>query len=137
MLLDTNKPKVFERMAMPVRITDNEKCELVDGGPKTNDAGEITALWCYDLDLGDGTVAGRARRTASATCVPSQRTPTATTPWWIPDRVVQWTNSRGITMDICVSDDGRMLNGQTGSSRARFMMEGYTRPTAPRAPGWP
>jgi hypothetical protein len=125
--LETNKPKVFEPMAMPVRLTDNEKCELVNGGPKTNDAGEITALWCYDLDVGDGTVEGRGTPDGIGDLCPVSKDADGNYTVVDSDRVVQWTNSRGITMDICVSDDGRMLNGQTGSSRARFMMEGYTK----------
>jgi hypothetical protein len=126
-LLGTNKPQVFERMAMPVRLTDNEKCELVAGQPKTNDEGEITMPWCYDLDVGDGTPAGKGTPDGVGDLCPVSRNAEGVYTVVDPTRIVAWTNSRGITMDICISDDGRMLNGQTGSSRPRLMMEGYTR----------
>ena len=127
-LLGTNKPQVFERMAMPVRLTDNEKCELVGGQPKTNDEGEITMPWCYDLDAGNGTVAGKSTPDGIGDLCPVSKN--AEGEYTVVDatRIVSWTNSQGITMDICISDDGRMLNGQTGSSRTRLMMEGYLRP---------
>jgi hypothetical protein len=136
-LLDTNRPKVFETMAMPVRLTDNEKCELVDGQPKTNAEGEITMPWCYDLDVGDGTPEGRSTPDGIGDLCPLSRTvaPDGTVTYALVDesRVLQWTNSQGITMDICVSDDGRLINGQTGSSRTRLMMEGYDRADGTRS----
>jgi hypothetical protein len=135
--LDTNKPKVFVPMAMPVRVTDNEKCELVDNQPKTNALGEITMPWCYALDIGDGTEAGKGAPDGIGDLCPVSWTDHNADGLRQADeyslvstavsRVVQWTNSLGMTMDICVSDDGRLLNGQTGSSRARLMTEGYTR----------
>lgn len=127
-LLDTNRPKVFETMAMPVRLTDNQKCELIDGKPKTNAEGEITMPWCYDLDVGDGTPAGRGIPDGIGDLCPLSYDEASGYTVADPDRVIPWTNSQGATMDICLTDDGRLLNGQIGSSRARMMLEGYTRP---------
>jgi hypothetical protein len=143
-LLDTNKPKVFERMAMPVRMTDNEKCDFEvssDGsyGPKLDSSGELTMPWCFDLDereIDPDTYAIVGGPDGVGDLCPVE--------WQDMDgdgirdgdeyvvvdeaRLVDFTNAQGKTMKVCVSDDGRMLNGQTGSSRARLTMEGYTRP---------
>lgn len=137
-LLDTNKPQVFERMSMPVRMTDNEKCEMeVDAsgnvaGPKVSDDGKIINPYCYDLDLGNGTPAGKGTPDGVGDLCPVSRTvnPDGTVTYQVvdPNRIVSWTNAQGKLMQICVSDDGRMLNGQFGASRARLMLEGYTRP---------
>lgn len=138
-LLDTNKPQVFERMSMPVRMTDNEKCEMeVDeagnvAGPKLSDDGKIINPYCYDLDLGNGTRAGKGIPDGVGDLCPVSRTVnpddgTVTYQVVDPNRIVAWTNAQGKAMQICVSDDGRMLNGQSGASRARLMLEGYTKP---------
>jgi hypothetical protein len=133
-LLDTGKPKVFESMAMPVRITDNDKCELEDGLPKTNAEGDITQPWCYDLDersIGTDGFAAEGADGVGDLCPVS----------WTDDgdglreydeytvvddsRLVTTVNAQGKEMSVCISDDGRLLNGQSASTRARLMMEGY------------
>jgi hypothetical protein len=130
---ETNKPKVAVHMAMPVRTTDNEKCELVADengklGPKTNQRGEITMPWCYDLDIGNGTLAGKGTPDGIGDLCPVRKNADGSYTVADDSRVVPWTNSQGKEMNVCISDDRRLLNGQTGSSRARLMMEGYTKP---------
>jgi hypothetical protein len=141
-MLETGKPKVFEPMAMPVRLTDNDKCELdiLTGLPKTSEDGKITQPWCYDLDEGDG-VPDAAGTTVDADpdgigdlCpVRYVGDPEVkigdrlATDYEVVDdtRVITTYNATGKQMDICISDDGRLLNGQTASTRARLVMEGY------------
>ena len=38
-----------------------------------------------------------------------------------------WTNSNDVTITNAVTEDGRLLNGQTASTRCRMMMEGYVK----------
>ncbi|MCA1789986.1 MAG: hypothetical protein LC667_09035, partial [Thioalkalivibrio sp.] len=95
-VLDTNKPKVYERMAMPLRLTDNFNC-LSD---RVDSDGTPHPGFCYE----DFNLNGVADFCASS---------------------IAWTNSQGETKNICVTEDGRLMNGQVGSSRTRVMLEGY------------
>lgn len=97
-LLDGNKPKVYERMAMPIRLSDNFNC-LSD---RVDQDGNPHPGFCFEDFDGNGT---------ADLCA----------------EVYPWTNSKGELKNICVTEDGRLLNGQTGSSRTRMMLEGYTR----------
>lgn len=132
--LDSNKPKVFERMSMPVRLSDNDKCDMeLDAAgnlvPSMSADGKIPNPYCYDLDE-------RSFNAATGTIglpdgigdlCPVSKNDDGTYTVADATRLVDFTNAQGKQMKICVSDDGRMLNGQTGSSRPRMMMEGYTR----------
>lgn len=95
---DTNKPKVMEQMSMPIRISDNYNC-LSD---RVDQEGNPSPGFCFEDFNGNG-IADLCAETFA------------------------WTNSQGVTKNICVTEDGRLLNGQTGSSRARLMLEGYTK----------
>ncbi len=97
-VLDTNKPKVYERMAMPLRLTDNFNC-LSD---RVDQDGNPHPAFCFEDFDGNGVA------DFCATSIP-------------------WTNTQGVTKNICVTEDGRMLNGQIGSSRTRLMLEGYAK----------
>lgn len=135
-LLDSNKPKVFERMSMPVRLTDNDKCDMELGPdgtpvPTMSAEGKIPSPYCYDLDV-------RSTRYESGSwqigppdgigdLCPVVKNDDGSYTVTDSSRLVDFTNAQGKQMKICVSDDGRMLNGQTGSSRPRMMMEGYAR----------
>ncbi len=96
--IETNKPKVAERMAMPIRLTDNFNC-LAD---RVDSDGNPSPGFCFE-DFDDS---GTADLCAD---------------------VYPWTNSKGEVKNICVTEDGRLLNGQIGASRARMALEGYTR----------
>jgi hypothetical protein len=53
----------------------------------------------------------------------------------IPDMAAsgyQWVNSQGETVTNAVTQDGRLLNGQTASTRTRMMMEGYVKEDSSR-----
>jgi hypothetical protein len=94
----TNKPKVAELMSMPVRISDNYN-GLSD---RVDSDGNPHPGYIFEDFNGNGT----------------------------PDlcaQTYQWTNSQGEVKNICVTEDGRLLNGQTGSSRARMALEKYTK----------
>lgn len=97
-VLESNKPKVYERMAMPVRLTDNYNC-LSD---RVDQDGNPHPGFCFEDFNGNGTADFCAE-------------------------VYPWTNSKGVVKNICVTEDGRLLNGQIGASRTRLMLEGYTK----------
>lgn len=97
-LLENNKPKLYERMAMPLRLTDNYNC-LSD---RVDQDGDPHPAFCFEDFDGNGTADFCAD-------------------------VFPWTNSKGELKNLCVTEDGRLLNGQIGSSRTRLMLEGYTR----------
>jgi hypothetical protein len=91
------KPKAAVPFAMPVRITDNNACK---GVQRLDTNGDLIDPYCYaDFD-GSG---------AADAC--------ATTESWI--------NPGGITQDICVTEDGRILTGRTASTRVRAAMKSY------------
>jgi hypothetical protein len=96
--IDTNKPKVMEHMTMPIRLTDNYNC-LSD---RVDSEGNPHPGFCFEDFNGNG-IADYCAET------------------------FLWYNSKGQPKNICVTEDGRLLNGQTGSSRTRLMLEGYTK----------
>jgi hypothetical protein len=96
---DTNQPKPLEKMTMPIRLTDNYNC-LSD---RVDSDGNPHPGFCFEDFNGNGVADFCAE-------------------------VYPWTNTQGELKNICVTEDGRLLNGQTGSSRTRLMLEGYTRP---------
>lgn len=94
----TNRPKVAERMAMPSRISDN----LNGLADRVDSDGNPHPPYIFEDFDGNG----------------------------IPDLYaysVTWTNAQGEVKNIVVTEDGRLLNGQTGASRPRMSLEGYTR----------
>lgn len=136
-LLDSNKPKVFERMSMPVRLTDNEKCDMQldqEGKPipTRSEDGKITRPYCYDLDQRSTRYEAGAWAIGGPDGIgdlcPVKKNQDGSYTVVDYNRLVDFTNAQGKQMKICVTDDGRMLNGQTGSSRGRMALEGYTRP---------
>jgi len=90
-LAATSALKPLVPMAVPVRLTDNEKCSPGDTKP-----------YCYgDLD-GNGT--------SGDLCSTSY---------------VSYTNKQGQLVNACVANDGRVLNGQTASTRPRISLQPY------------
>ncbi len=88
-------PKVGVPMAIPVRISDNNMCK---SGVEEDAPGYLP--YCY-ADFND--VAG------PDFCATS----------------VDWLNPGGTSLDICETEDGRVLWGRTGSSRPRINLQGY------------
>jgi len=119
----TNKPQVYERFSMPQRISDNNNVlvtatDMTEGvvttgvTPSYTDDGKLTNIYAW-LDR-DGNE--------------------------IPDMAAggwTWTNSQGATITNAVTEDGRLLNGQTASTRCRMMMEGYDKYVDENADGIP
>ncbi|RPI28861.1 MAG: hypothetical protein EHM52_04875, partial [Actinomycetota bacterium] len=117
----TNKPQVYERFSMPQRITDNNNVlvtatDTTEGvvttgvTPTYTDDGKLTNIYAW-LDRDD--LNGDGLDDADPTA------PDLAAGGWT------WTNSQGVTITNAVTADGRLLNGQTASTRCRMMMEGY------------
>ena len=107
-------PRSYVPMSMPVRLTDNAKCRPA--------ATLLTpsAPYCYiDFDtLEDINVYNVTSLTA------------LTEPEVGADfcaSTVAWLNPGGVTMQVCVTDDGRVLVGRVAASRVRMNLKPYTR----------
>jgi hypothetical protein len=94
-LAATSALKPLVPMAIPVRLTDNEKCSPGDSKP-----------YCSaPLDLaGDGTA-------DELICDGVNN--------------VTFTNRQGETVTACVADDGRIFTGQTAATRPRISLQPY------------
>ena len=93
-------PKVAVPFAVPMRMTDNNICRDTNSDP-----------YCYtDFDQDPPYVYDGPHSDANF-CVDT----------------VMWTNPGGTTHNVCVTEDGRILQGRTGSSRNRLSLQGYTK----------
>ncbi len=105
-------PKSAVPMAMPVRLTDNKMCKATGSD-----------LYCYvnfddtdpygltelpDAGWDDGNV-DIQQSTDSTFCTTT----------------VSWTNPGGTTLNLCQTEDGRVLQGRVGASRPRVNVQPY------------
>lgn len=103
LLADTTMPKPYVPMAIPVRLTDNAMCKATNSDP-----------YCYiDFDNIDA-IDPLALPTA----------PTADSDFCATQ--LSWTNPGGTTLNICVTEDNRLLNGRVASTRVRMNLKPYT-----------
>lgn len=92
-------PKVAVPFSIPVRMTDNHICRDINSEP-----------YCYtDFSTDPPTVYDGPHADADF-CVTT----------------VPWTNPGGTTHNVCQTEDGRILQGRTGSSRNRLSLQSYT-----------
>jgi hypothetical protein len=103
LLADTTQPKPYVPMAMPVRLTDNAMCKATN-----------SPAYCYiDFDNIDA-IDPLALPTA----------PTADSDFCATQ--VSWLNPGGTTLNLCVTEDNRLLNGRVASTRVRMNLKPYT-----------
>ena len=97
----SGSPKVAVPMSIPMRVTDNAMCTAMTG----TDLNLESKPYCY-IDFDDS---GTADFCASTVTVPIE------TP-------------EGPTQDVemCVAEDGRLMRGNTASTRARLSLHGYS-----------
>ncbi len=101
-LLDnaTGNPKAAIPMSIPVRLTDNSMCSALD----TTDTESDSKAYCHiDYDL-----SGTADFCASTVSVDIE-TPDGSTD----------------TIAMCITEDGRLMRGNTAATRARLGLHGY------------
>jgi hypothetical protein len=103
------QPKVATPMLIPVRVSDNGKCQ--DGGSGIN-----VPPYCYmDFSQYPDVMAD----------IPDEAPELP-----VPDSTfcvdtVEWLTPGGATQNICVTDDDRVLIGRVGAARPRIAMHGY------------
>jgi hypothetical protein len=110
LLTDATMPKPYVPMAMPVRLTDNAMCK----------AANDTDPYCYiDFDTIDD-IDHTNVDTLQALTAPETGADFCNTQ-------ESWENSGGVSMDICVTEDNRLLNGKVAATRVRMNLKPYTR----------
>ncbi len=100
-------PKVAAPMALPIRLTDNKMCKASGSDP-----------YCYiDFDNvdGDGNL-----------ILPDDLDTIVQSPEsdFCAD-TLEWTNPGGTTLNLCVAEDGRVMQGRVGASRPRVNVQPY------------
>lgn len=111
--LGETAPQAGVPMSIPVRLTDNAMCTAMDGDAPTSDP------YCYaDFD-GSGT--------------PDFCAGYVTVSIEVPDEGGEAENH---DVNMCVTEDGRLLRGNTAATRARLGLHGYSSTCAydPRNP---
>jgi len=108
---DATMPKSYVPMAMPTRLTDNDMCKAVSS---QTDPTKAEDPYCYiDFDNIDAIDPLALPTTFSADSD------------YCADQV-SWTNPGGSTLNLCKTEDGRVLNGQVASTRVRLNLKPYT-----------
>ncbi len=103
----TTMPKVFVPMAMPTRLTDSNMCKATKSDP-----------YCY-IDFDNISDYDHTNVSELLTLAGPQVGADYCA------EIVSWTNPGGTTLQICKTDDGRVLNGRVGSTRPRVNLKGY------------
>lgn len=110
-----NRVKALVPMSLPAKVSDNDICSLenmlAEGGSGEHDndeEGEGTHRYC-----GDPGLIGTAQEPG-------------------PNRLcaytIEKTNPNGEVHHVCVTADGRLLDGNTGASRPNLNLQPYTKP---------
>jgi hypothetical protein len=100
---DGGSPQAAIPMAIPVRLTDNAMCVAYEEGVTSE-----SKSYCY-VDFGGNDIPDFCASTVTVEIV----TPVT------PDGEVE-------TLDMCVTEDGRLMRGTTASTRARLGLHGYS-----------
>ena len=105
-LLLSGTPKVFVPMAIPMRLTNNDKCKVDEDSGLLAD----TSLYCHDSDfvLEDGSIIGASDFGLKDQCIDTVDVPTGPNDDLKP---------------ICVSEDGLPNIANTGSTRPRTSLQ--------------
>ncbi len=104
LLTDATMPKPYVPMAMPVRLTDNAMCK----------ADKQRSLLLHRLRQ------HRRHRSAGAAHRPHRQILTSAPPRY------PGLNPGGTTLNLCVTEDNRLLNGRVASTRVRMNLKPYT-----------
>ncbi len=108
-------PKAAVPMAMPIRLTDNAMCRGSGSDP-----------YCY-IDFNTEEVDGLVNPYLN-TDLPDDvdvSTITQSSSSTFCTEVISWTNPGGTTLNLCKTEDGRVLGGRVGASRPRVNVQPY------------
>jgi hypothetical protein len=98
-------PSVGIPFSMPVRLTDNAMCQMM-----SQDYDPIEEpSYCYEVDTDGNNIADFCASTVQVSTVP---------PPEAPDQTVD-------ILDLCVTENGRLMRGNTASTRNRVNLRGY------------
>jgi hypothetical protein len=115
------RAKALVPMSLPVRISDNDVCSLenilLSGGQGEHDLDQESD---HDVDQ-EG--AGTHRYCGTVDGIGTEDAP-GTNP--LCAYTVPKTNPNGVVHNVCVTADGRFLDGNTGASRANVFLQPYT-----------
>ncbi len=100
-------PKVAVPMALPVRLTDNKMCKATGSDP-----------YCY-IDFDNVDADGNLILPDDLDTIEQSSDST------FCSEVVGWTNPGEITLQLCQTEDGRVLQGRVGASRPRVNVQPY------------
>ncbi|MBE0686281.1 MAG: hypothetical protein IH585_09800, partial [Anaerolineaceae bacterium] len=110
----TSMPKAYVPMAIPTRLTDNAKCKGISTLKEPSDP------YCYinfdNLDTVDNTNITTFLEGIEGPQEGAQ---------YCAD-TIDWTTPGGTTQPVCVTEDGRVLNGRVASTRIRMNLKPYT-----------
>ena len=105
-----NRVKALVPMSLPVKVSDNDVCSAEnmdpDGGNGEHDfdgEGQGTHRYCGDVNL----IGTEYAATTNPLCVDT----------------VEKANPRGEIHNVCVTADGRLLDGNTGASRPNIVLQ--------------
>ncbi len=113
LLTDATTPKPYVPMAIPTRLTDNAKCK-----PAATELNP-SPPYCYiDFDSIDDIDHTNVSTLFALEAPEADSDYCAST--------VSWETPGGGSQDVCVTDDGRVLNGRVASTRVRLNLKGYT-----------
>lgn len=118
LLVDPSAPKPYVPMAMPTRLTDNNKCKAKNTLLNPSDP------YCYinfdNLDLHDHSdIEGWLESFKDP-----QSTAEAGAQYCAES--ISWVTPGGTTQQVCKTIDGRVLNGRVASTRVRLNLKPYT-----------
>ena len=98
---ETGSPKPAVPMSIPMRLTDNSMCSALD----TTDTESDSKAYCH-IDYDGSGIADFCASTVSVDI----ETPDGSTD----------------TIDMCITEDGRLMRGNTAATRARLGLHGYS-----------
>jgi hypothetical protein len=108
-------PKPYVPMAMPTRLTDNNMCKGTSTTLNPSDP------YCYiDFDTIDDIDHTNVVDWLDNLDGPEEGADFCATQ-------INWETPGGSTIPICVTDDGRVLNGRVASTRVRLNLKPYTK----------
>jgi hypothetical protein len=107
-------PKVAVPMAMPIRLTDNDMCKSTNSDP-----------YCY-VDFNTDADENGVVNAYQNTVLPDDLTTIVQSPSsTFCTAIVSWTTPGGESLNLCQTEDGRVLGGRVGASRPRVNVQPY------------
>ncbi len=115
----TTMPKAYVPMAMPVRLTDNNMCKANVSASSTST--NLSDPYCYiDFD----TFNDRVSHTNITEFLEGIDGPEVGADFCATEKL--WETPGGSSLPICVTEDGRVMNGRVASTRVRLNLKPYT-----------